>query len=272
MRCWGWALASSRTDDAWYRENLSRIDAYLVGAAIFRYPAVMGDRFRRAAPLEALAAGKAGAPFPIEQILAVARSGGLTGSRQAVHGLRDVAERARIADQNGWLLTSLAQRLPYALARPIDWDHIFPQAQASRMWTRGDGRRKHHRDRRLVNSAGNFWALDASVNRSLKDAVGDAKFFRLRTWLADADVNFPVQAAEVWSLTEEDIARHCEVDRLLTGDETSIDAAMAIFREVITSRSARLLDEALHRFPLARLFASDATDDGQVEIGADRRG
>lgn len=70
------------------------------------------------------------------------------------------------------------------------------------------------------------------------------------------------EASDVLEMTAEDVARHSEVDRLLTDDAASIERAMGAFREVVTGRSARLLAEALERFPLARLFAADSAEDG----------
>jgi hypothetical protein len=254
-----WAAASPRGDEAWYRENLPLIDAYLVGATIFRYVTVMGDRYRRAALLEALSAGSSGASFPLERILAVARAGsGLRGGRQAVRSLDDAEERQWTADHNGPLLTTLSQRLPFQLQRPIDWDHIFPAAQAGRMWTPGLGRRRHHPDRRLVNSAGNFWALDFRTNRALQDDPPGKKFEKLSRWLQNPDDGYPVWSREHWSLAEAEVDRFIEVDQLLTDDAASVERGMTIFRDLVIGRAQRLLDEALARFPHMRLFAADA--------------
>ena len=53
------------------------------------------------------------------------------------------------ANQNPALLLSIAQRLPIS-TRNINWDHIFPAAQTTRMWAISEyNRRMHHPYRRL---------------------------------------------------------------------------------------------------------------------------
>ena len=82
-----------------------------------------------------------------------------------------------------------------------------------------------------------------------------AKFERLNRM---ADEKTPaLWPRERWSLTTEEVEQFCEVDRLLTNDEASVDAGMAIFRVLVTGRTRRLLDEALSPFPLVRAFVND---------------
>ena len=50
------------------------IDAYLLGATLFRYARVLGAKFQRSALIEAFAAGVAGEPFPLRRIVEVARA------------------------------------------------------------------------------------------------------------------------------------------------------------------------------------------------------
>lgn len=252
-----WAAGSDRGDDS-FADSRATIDAYLLGATVFRYRAVLGDRFHRLAFLEALAAGAAGLPFPTDQILAVSRAGsGLQNRRQVVRSL-GATDRQSVADQNGRILTCLAQRIAYQSEDIVDWDHIFPSAQAKRMWTQGAGRRKHHPDRRLVNTAGNLWALDASTNRSLQDKPPKVKFPILLGKVADADAGGPVWPRERWSITEVEIGQFIEVDELLDDNAQNVERAMSLFRALVTGRTQRLLDEALERFPGIRLFAADA--------------
>ena len=255
-----WVACTDRDDEDWYGENLPLIDAYLLGATLFRYRAVMGDRFHRAAFLESLAAGAEGERFPLEQILAVARAGsGLHGNRREVATLGSDSARQAVADQNGQLLTSLAQRVPYTIDDALDWDHIFPTAASGRMWTLGKtGRRCHHPDRRLVNSAGNLWALGARANRSLKDTPPERKFAKLDEWLQSPGAGHALWERDRWSLTDDEIKRFIDVDHLLNEDPESINRGMEIFRDLVTARTARLLDDALARFPQSRLFAADA--------------
>lgn len=251
-----WAASSSRTDTSWYRDNLALLDGYLLGATLFRYRSVLGDRFHRTAFLEALDAGSNGYLFPGAEILAVTRNETrLEGTRGAVVRSLDEPGRDAIANENGHLLIALIQRMRYD-ASGFDWDHIFPQAQASRMWAPGAvGRRRHHPDRRLINTTGNFWALTAAANRGLGDTRGRDKFETLAAWLRDGTHGVWERAR--WSLDPEDIENHIRVDELLTEDPVSINQAMELFKSTVTGRAQRLLSQTLERFPEAARFAYD---------------
>ncbi|HET6300229.1 DUF262 domain-containing protein [Microbacterium sp.] len=256
-----WAVAFPGSDAELYRASLDALDAYLLGATMFRYRSVMGDTFRRIAFHEALDAGSAGLHFPLAEIVSVVRAKTrLRGSRgRAVAGTESQEELANLASRNGWILTALAQRIPYR-SQPdddFDWDHIFPQAQAHRMWAPGrGGRRRHHPDRHLINSTGNFWALNSSANRSLQDISGRKKFDLLLSWLQDGEA-WRVWEPDRWSISAEEIEDFIRVDEKLNGDPASIDEAMVIFKATVIGRSRRLLDEALARFPLVRTMADD---------------
>ncbi|WP_170955395.1 DUF262 domain-containing protein [Ornithinimicrobium cerasi] len=254
-----WAAANHRSDEKWYGENLELIDSYLLGATLFSYRSVMGEKFARLALLEALDAGSRGEPFPLHQIVAVARGEtNLRGSRgRAVLNLQDDDHRARLARRHGWLMVSLAQCIPHDVEESLDWDHIFPKAHAGRMWAQGQGRKRHHKDRHLINSIGNLWALSSDVNRELGKTVGRAKFDRLRVLAAAEEPR--VWPTDRWSLTEAEIDAFVEVDALLVpGDPASTDRGMALFKETVNGRGLRLLNEALERFPLVQEFAMDA--------------
>lgn len=254
----GWAAASVRTDNDWYAENRPLIDAYLLGATLFRYRAVMRDRFHRLAFSEALTAGASGKPFPLEQILAVSRSGdGLSRRRRQVPSLANGGGQS-VADSNGRILTCLAQRIEYLSEDQVDWDHIFPSAQAQRMWTMGDGRRKHHPSRQLVNTAGNLWALNAGANRSVQDDPPKAKFPKLEGWAANPGVAYPVWDRKRWSLSDEEVRQFIEVDDLLDDTPANIERGMTLFSTLVRARTKRLLDEALQRFPGTDQFAADS--------------
>lgn len=258
-----WAVASQRSDAAWYEENREALDAYLLGATLLRYRSVLGDTYRRIAFHESLEAGSAGAPFPLDEVVAVVRAKTrLRGNRgSAVTGIVSAGDLERLATRNGWMLTALAQRIPYELTEEddFDWDHIFPQAQSHRMWIPGEaGRRRHHPDRHLVNSTGNFWALNSSANRSLQDISGREKFDRLITWLRD-DEAWGVWDEVRWSISAAEIENFILVNDKLNGDPDSIEEAMAIFKSTVLARSHRLLNEALARFPRVRVMA-DAPD------------
>lgn len=167
-------------------------------------------------------------------------------------------DRQAVADQNGRILTCLAQRIPYQSEDVVDWDHVFPSAQARRMWAPGAGRRRHHPDRRLVNTAGNLWALDASTNRALQDKPPKIKFPILLAAAADPDPARPVWPRERWSISDDEVRQFIEVDELLDDDAENVEKAMALFKTLVNGRTARLLDEALDRFPRTRSFAADA--------------
>jgi hypothetical protein len=257
-----WAAASARSDNDWYGENRDLIDSYLLGATIFGYRSVMGDTFHRLALLEALHAGAAGDPFPMHRIVSVARaSTRLRGGRgRAVLTLTAEGDRAQLAQRNAWLLIALEQRIPFSWLpeENFDWDHIFPKSQASRMWAPGaGGRHRHHRHRHLINSPGNFWALNASVNRSLKDTVGMSKFEALRAWANDTAAKAKVWPLDRWSITDEEIQSFIRIDDLLTQDPDSVDRGMELFNQTVTARGKRLFESALKRFPLVELFARD---------------
>lgn len=251
-----WAAATEGTSGDYYTGSLEAIDSYLLGATIFRYPSVMRDTYRRMAFLECLTAGAAAEGFQtaVDRILTVARAGnGLRGGRSAVDTFGAARSRQVGRYHDGPVLTCLAQRLPLD-QQDIDWDHIFPQAQATRMWVRGQrGRRAHHPKRPLVNAGGNFWALDAGANRALQDTSGKAKFQKLAEWEATGRI----VARSQWSLTDHEIAEHVAVDELLDGTEVNIELAMARFSTLVESRSLRLWDEAVEAFPQIRRFAAD---------------
>ncbi|WP_394278460.1 DUF262 domain-containing protein [Microbacterium sp.] len=256
-----WAVASPRSDVDWYRASVEALDTYLLGATLFRYRGVMGDAFRRIAFQEPLEAGSDALSFPLDEIVSVVRAKTrLRGPRgRAVGGVESAGDLETLAGRNGWILTALAQRIPYR-SHPeddFDWDHIFPQAQAHRMWVPGQGaRRRHHPDRHLINSTGNFWALNSSANRSLQDISGRRKFDLLLSWLRDGEA-WRVWEADRWSISAEEIEQFVLVDEKLNGDPVSIDEAMVIFKTTVTARSRRLLDQAVIRFPKLRTMADD---------------
>ncbi|KAA6435956.1 DUF262 domain-containing protein [Agrococcus sediminis] len=256
-----WVAASPDADEARFERNIEAIDAYLLGATLFQYRQVMGDTFRRLSFGEVLHAGSLGDDFPLEQIVAATRAKTeLRGGRgRAVIGLGSEDERLTLASRHGRTLTALAQRIPYtsAPADTFDWDHIFPQGQAHRMWKPGKyGRALHHEHRHLVHSTGNFWALTSSANRSLKDMVGDEKFARLREWLDEGNGR-QIWEEQRWSITPGEIANFVAVNEGLNDEPESINNAMELFRSTVHGRALRLLDEARRRFPAIDLFAAD---------------
>lgn len=257
----GWAAVSPQGDKSrWLEANIAAIDAYLFAASAFRYPAILLDRYGRAAMSEALAAGVAGEPFPVMRMPAIARVGSheLRGGRDQVRGLDDADARLHFADANRELLLSVVQRLPFRPQRNLfDWDHIYPQAKAALMWTPGqDGRwRRHHRYRRFVGSTGNFWALDAGTNRAVQDRLPRSKFAEIRRLTAEG--LRPIWATDRWSLSDDQIEAFCLVgDELERGE--AIDPAMERFHDVIVERALGIVDAVLRRMPAVAAFAADA--------------
>lgn len=256
----GWAAVNGSADDPqWLELSIDAIDAYLVGATAFRYASILGDRYARVAMTEALAAGVAGEPFPVDRIPMVARGSipGLQGGRERVRFLATDDDRLRWADGNVGLLLSILQQIEFRPQRNLfDWDHIYPQGQAYRMWSPGqDGRwRRHHPHRRLVSSAGNLWGLDAGTNRAAQDRLPAEKFAEIRR-LTEAGER-PVWHTDRWCLTDAEIGIFAEVGSMLEKGE--IDPAMEMFRDVTMARALGMVREVLARMPLVASFAGDA--------------
>ncbi|HEY5845304.1 MAG TPA: hypothetical protein VIT42_00790 [Microlunatus sp.] len=173
-----------------------------------------------------------------------------------MRSLASPEHRLWTAGWNAGLLLSIAQQLPLNV-QGIDYDHIFPSAQASRMWTLSEyGMRMHHPYRRFVNSVGNLWALDLGTNRALQDTPPTTKLAKLS---ASVGTNEPyaIWPRDRWSLSADDVEGFNTVDGGLTEDAESIDRAMTVFRDIVTGRANRLQDGSLEKFPEARLFAAD---------------
>ena len=167
----GWAVTRGHWDDA----DLQAIDAYLFGGTVFRYATIFGGSFSRSAFVEALAAGVRDEPFPLRAILLATREKYPTlsfGRRQVAALQSDTDEgwedRRQLGDLNVALLLSIAQDIDVDHGRPLDIDHIYASALASRMHVPGNSR-MHHPERWWVNTIGNMWLLDAGTNRALQD-------------------------------------------------------------------------------------------------------
>jgi len=198
----GWAAVCPKANsDEFVKAELKRIETYLIGATIFRYPTVFRDAFDRMAFLEALHAGKNCLPFPIEKIL----DGCLNRWPELKSGLRKVQsnekteEKFKLADNNTNIFLSIAQKLPFKLPnrgngeeRIIEWDHIYPQALAINMKVKNpkSNRLVAHKDRRFAWSIGNLWALDRPLNNYLRDKTPSEKMRFLENYL-DRKKNLP---------------------------------------------------------------------------------
>jgi hypothetical protein len=256
-----WAAVHPRAEEArWLAEQLPAIDSYLFGATAFNYPSVLRDPFARLAMTEAVAAGASGENFPTRRIAEVARAKmpDLHGGRQRIRAAQSEEDRLSLADANASLFLSVFQKIPYRPQRDVfDWDHIFPAAQASLMWTPGhEGRwRRHHPHRRFVASAGNFWGLSAGANRAAQDKLPRQKFEAIEGWRTDG--TYPIWPRELWGLSDQEVQAFSEIGESLEAG-LDIDAAMEGFRKLVTSRALRMVDEAFVQFPDAVLFAAAA--------------
>lgn len=257
----GWAAANPRVlDGGWVQPQLKAIDAYLLGATAFNYAAVLRDQFSRLAMREALASGLEGAAFPVQQIAEVARAvvPELTQGRTRIPPAGTEAHRIALADRgNASLFLSIVQQIPYEPQKSrFDWDHIFPHAKASLMCTSGpSGRRRHHKHRHLVGSAGNFWGLDSGANRAVQDLLPEEKFKLLKGWKADG--TRPIWPRDRWWLTDDEIERFKDIGKKLQ-DREEIDSAMERFRALVTARAQRMVEEVFAILPEARVFAADS--------------
>ena len=210
----GWAVTRGHWDDA----DLQAIDAYLFGGTVFRYATIFGGSFSRSAFVEALAAGVRDEPFPLRAILLATREKYPNlrfGRRQvaALHSDTDESweDRRQLGDLNVALLLSIAQDIDVDHVRPLDIDHIYASALASRMHVPGNWR-MHHPERWWVNTIGNMWLLDAGTNRALQDQKPPMKFDSLEHWLEATPVTHRVWPTAQWSMTESEIRSFIEVD------------------------------------------------------------
>jgi hypothetical protein len=260
----GWAAVHPRgEDDKWLVENLPRVEAFLLGATAFRWAVFLGDRFSRRAMTEALVAGTRGEAFPIERIAQVTHDGNadLRGGRGQVPRLDSEEAKVRWADANAPLLLSVLQGIRFQPQRDyFDWDHIYPQAKASLMWSPGPGGRwrQHHKYRRFIHSAGNLWGLHFGTNRSERDNMPAAKFQAIQR----SDGAGPVWSRDRWWLTDVEIEAFGRVGARL--ERREVDLAMDEFHLTVVARATRMVDEVLERMPLVRWFENNG-DSGSTD-------
>jgi hypothetical protein len=253
----GWAVTRGRWDDA----DLHAIDAYLFGGTVFRYATILGTGFSRTAFVEALAAGARDEPFPLREILLATRQKypTLSFGRGQIAALQSDAEESRqewrwLRDSNPFLLLGIAQDIDVDHERPLDIDHIYASARASRMHVPGNWR-MHHPERWWVNTIGNMWLLDAGTNRALQDQIPTLKFKSLAQWLRATPATHRVWPEEQWSIAESDIELFKKVGTDLDGGKDKIDGAMNVFAELVGTRADRLLNKPFGMLPEAELFA-----------------
>ena len=251
----GWAVTRGHWDEA----DLKAIDAYLFGGTMLSYPSILGTGFSTTAFMEALAAGVRDEPFPLRSIMYATREKypNLRRRRQ-VSALHSEAEeggwdRRWLGDNNAPLLLSIAQDIPVDHEWPLDIDHIYASALASRMHA-NDNVRAHHANRWRVNTIGNMWLLDAGTNRALQHQKPPTKFKSLESWLKETPVTRRVWPKGTWSIDDSEISKFIQVDKEIDDD---VDSAMNVFADLVAVRGDRLLDAPFEMLPGAKLFAVD---------------
>lgn len=267
-----WAAVHSRgAEDGYLREQLPRIDGYLLGATALRYRTVFLDPFLRLGFDEALAAGVAGDPFPIERIVATVKSrwpDGRSGRRSMLPYSTEENALA-LTNANAGLFLSVVQRLSYQPPlreperpgrghREVEWDHIWPQARAEMMRWRPQGARlQHHPYRGDVWSAGNLWALDRPLNNRARDILPSAKFDLLGQLPSTI---LPTRWPEEGYLdgSERGALLHAEQEI----ESGNLPDGMDAFHEYAQTRTRRIHEGTLERVPLAKLVR---TWEGSVE-------
>jgi hypothetical protein len=254
---------------------MEAIDAYLFGGTVFRYATIFGTGFSTTAFVEALAAGARNESFPLRGILLATREKypSLKRARRQVAALESDTDDSwggptTAGGQQRSPATEYRPRHPLDHERPLDIDHIYASALASRMHEASNWR-KHHPERWWVNTIGNMWLLDAGTNRALRDQKPQVKFGRLEDWLLATPMTHQVWPTAQWSMTDSEIRRFIEVD---TGLDHNINRAMKKFARLVEARADRLLDAPFGMLPDARLFARDAAleprDDWRPTDGA----
>jgi hypothetical protein len=114
-------------------------------------------------------------PFPLRAIRLATRAVPDAAVRATVAELHSDTEEGRsdrrhLGNLNVALLRSIAQHIDVGHVRPLDIDHIYASALASRMHVSGN-RRMHHLERWRVNTIGNMWLLDAGTNHGRRGAT-----------------------------------------------------------------------------------------------------
>lgn len=175
-----WAVLCDRDVVDWAETDFKPVESYLLGASLFSYPQVLGDPYRRDALAVALDAGMNGDDFPLERLLAVARSRS-EDLRRARRAVPQSVDYDSIAKANVQLVVAAAQGMPDDVVG-LDWDHVIPASWRERLrLPRGAGR-QFREEAKYIAYPGNFWQIDLSANRDLKADPPGRKFDRLVGW------------------------------------------------------------------------------------------
>ena len=259
------------------KTELHRIETYLIGATIFRYPTVFRDAFDQLGFSEALFAGMNCRSFPLERILegCLNRWPELKSGLRKVQNIEKQKDKYDLADKNTNIFLSIAQKLPYEMPNrengegeigkcSIEWDHIYPQALAIKMKVENPktNRLVAHEYRTFAWSIGNLWALDRPLNNFLRDCLPSQKI-ELLNHLPDAKNNLPCR----WPASEDSSLSREELALLLSAEEKlklgKINSGMKDFRSFAEGRALRIQGEIFSLYPNLVDFAPDTkTRDG----------
>jgi hypothetical protein len=267
-----WAAVAAQNGDL-SDEDVTDIAAFLVGAAVFRYPQVYDDAWARLTFQMALAAGIDDKPFPVAGILAATRSrwpDSKAGNR-VIPPLDGERDALAMTNTNSALLLSIVQRLPFQLperlrgaqmidghrACVVEWDHIWPANQQRRMKL---GHKLVEGSNR-VHHTGNFWALDRPLNNYLRDKPPRAKFAFLDnpTQVLHMPDRWPPESDGF--LTSEERCHLESVQDALYATAPSTDQVLQesrAFAALVDARGLRIWRHVVERYTRALAFAPSA--------------
>ena len=273
----GWAATSEWIDggDSLPDETLLDVATYLVGAAAFDYWPIFGETYATRSFVTALVAGLRGDPFPTSRILRITKH----RWPELRQGRRRVPQEVDLANRHQELFLSIAQRLPFRLPQregvdplgrdvrvEVEWDHIWPQAKASRLRVR----RATTEGSRSVWRAGNLWALDRPLNTSASAAWPSEKLAFLSNPPARHPAlpnRWPPADRSFLDPEEEELLRAAEAR--VRGPEAggvAVDVAYAAdaFARFVSGRGERLVAHVIGRYP-------DMLDFGRPDSASDEQ-
>jgi hypothetical protein len=244
----GWAMVGSHMV-----EDFSAAGGYLVWGTAFRLHTVFGDTYSRFAMKECLDAGRAGRPFPIQEILQQTHThwSDLVYNRKTIPLAENEQDRRNMIHGCGRLFLSVAQGVGFADRERVEWDHIYAQALAARKmkWRgpAGEGRRRYHSNASLAWRTGNLCALDKELNVRAQYDAPEEKLSKLR------------QGEYGKPLWPENLVLHGDIEReLITAEKLleneSIEKGMQAFRDYVEKREDELWRVAMGKYPQVDLF------------------
>jgi hypothetical protein len=246
-----WAFARDPWPPA--SEEWSATWAYLFGATAFGYREVFTETFDRLAFQRAVAAGRGGHTFPLEEIAADCRVKWpeLRKTRRQIGGVATDADKRSFVNDAWQLALYVVQQVPYPLpaGRKLDWEHLYPQARMNEMrWkgSSGSSRLQRYPGADRVWHTGNLFALDEKLNRSAQDDWPDEK---LRYYGKNG-----VSLVDLFLSESEcvDLLAACELVK-----KRDVVAGVPRFVAYVEAREQRIFDELYRRFPRAFVLARE---------------